>query len=156
MSADGLSQIRFEVGNMELGSLVKLILEWNSTAKQVVAPSFNGIRVFKIACWDGYNIVPTNCIWNTRDHLRWCSWNADDLTEDLCLWLPVSMCKLGNIMTIDDKSGVERKICRCVHRLHHEGGRGGRVPPILKERGIIPPIFGDFLVFFQHFLKKKR
>ena len=42
------------------------------------------------------------------------------------------------------------------HRLHNEGDAGDLSPtPILKARGIIPPIFGDFFsVFFSTFLKK--
>ena len=41
------------------------------------------------------------------------------------------------------------------HRLHHEGGRRGHVPPILKARGIIPSNIWRFLVFFFNIFWKK-
>ena len=43
------------------------------------------------------------------------------------------------------------------HRLHHEGGRGGRVPPPDPEgEGENPLQYLAFLSFFQHFFEQKR
>ena len=35
----------------------------------------------------------------------------------MCIWLPVSMFKLGSLMNTDDKSGVGWKICSCARFL---------------------------------------
>ena len=35
----------------------------------------------------------------------------------MCIWLPVSMFKLGSLMNTDDKSGVGRTICSCARFL---------------------------------------
>ena len=51
MAADGSSQSRVEVSSMELASLIKLLSEWNSTAKKKTLDlSFNRICAFKSAC----------------------------------------------------------------------------------------------------------
>ena len=103
---------------MELASLIKSRSEWPSTDKSYSPYLPNHIRFWKcLMRWPPnlarkVHIKQTWTRWIVQLECRWSYWRYL-----MCVWLPVSMFKLGSLLNIGDKFGVERKIFRCARFL---------------------------------------